>query len=159
MYLCAIEHAMTSRYQNRWKPLTVLIGMSAILGCNTKMHYVLNHICVTPSCHSIERLRVRLISNVRNQPMGTLGYLKRHELAVLSIDNLDRMNKHGLPISGRNDHRLHITAIQGVLCNFDSPMADVLRANGTEVYKQKSLWDAKNLNLLTDLQLQQMMST
>lgn len=36
---------------------------------------------------------------------------------MFSIDNLDKTNRHGITITGKGNHVLHVTEIQAVLCN------------------------------------------
>lgn len=119
--LMNIEHAVRCRYKGSEGPISLLLGMSAFVEGTTKLQYVMNRLGLVPSYEAVDMIRRRLCDDVSSNPNGTMRNLPCHDLAVFSVDNLDQSNMHGITVKGKTGHGLHVTAIQAILMNVDSP--------------------------------------
>lgn len=120
--LLSIEQAVRCRYEDSHGPLTLRLGMTAMVGGTTKVHYILNRLGLVPSYDTIYRIRKKICNEVASHPRGTMRDLPRHVVAIFAVDNLDQTNQHGLTIKGQTVHGLHITAIKAVLQNVNMPI-------------------------------------
>lgn len=109
-----IEQTVLIKHVNAQGAFTTLIGMACMIGCRTKLHYVLNRIGVSPSYDQMHRLKNRLASENIANGKPILTNLKPHRLAIFAVDNIDTTNRHGIVVHGRTEHGLHMTGIQAV---------------------------------------------
>lgn len=95
------------RFQDAYGPVMTLLGMASLVGCTTKMQYILNRLGVIPSHETVNHIRKRIIVMNKVNDMPALVNVKPRRLAVFSIDNLDMSNRHGQALKGRTLHSLN----------------------------------------------------
>lgn len=66
--LCSIENVARNRCNGVMGPLTMMLGMSCLLGCNVRLQYVLNKLGIAPSYDTVYLLRKRLIRETLEEP-------------------------------------------------------------------------------------------
>lgn len=85
-----IEEAVFSRYGDSHGPLPLLLGISALVGCSTKLHYVLNMIDMETSYDAVHNIRKGLCANFGHTENGTLAQLRLNKLTDFATENLDQ---------------------------------------------------------------------
>lgn len=81
---------------NRKGPLSMLMGMSWIVGFIVKMNYLFNRVGLEPSYNVMHNMGKRLI--VENTRIGrpSLNCVKPHGVAVFAVENIDTTNHQGI---------------------------------------------------------------
>lgn len=110
----SIERLVKATHRDFAGPITALMGMAAIVGCNVKMQHILNRLGLVASYDSVDRIRKKIIERGRINGVNVLTYEFEHTLAIISVDNMDKSNRNGLLVSGLSSFGLHLTALQVV---------------------------------------------
>lgn len=110
-----IERTVLVKHVNAQGPLTTFVGMACMVGCRTKLHYVLNRRGMAPSYEQLHRLKKVLVSEHIVVGKPVISGLKPHRLCVFAVDNIDTTNRHGIVVNGRTGHGMHMTGIKDVI--------------------------------------------
>lgn len=80
--LCTIEQIVAGRYKDSCGPISVLLGMTAIVGSTTKVLYILNILGLLPSYETAEPIWSRMHLQFCSRRKGNMEVIPRHEIAV-----------------------------------------------------------------------------
>lgn len=65
----------------------------------------------------MNKIRSRWCDKVSFLERRDLKTLLAHDVSVFAVESLDQPNRHGVIVTGKYSHGLHLTEIQAVLCN------------------------------------------
>lgn len=112
---CSIEHNVNWLFNNGPGPVITMLGMSTMTRCKSRMHFVMNLLGLIPLYKSMDRIRKKLITKNMDGGRNLFENFTENSLAILSVDNLDTTDQHGLIISVSQSYGLHLTAIQAAI--------------------------------------------
>lgn len=111
---------MWRNYNDCNGPLSVLMGTSALIGCTTKHNYIIKFLRLSPSYEDLEMIRCSLCCEVSIDEKGILSNLSIQDRSLFEVNNFYQYNVHGITMTGKNNLRIQVTAIQDVPCNVNS---------------------------------------